>query len=121
MTLMCNALPNPANPNRHSAHQIQLLAPIIQEQDWRNPVTLSKRPGLIVPGHGQQDTALLISCAAIPIDEPDHTGKAHSELDFNLLAIGERPSCLGELLQGFQRISKQALSRCRQFGDSWML
>ena len=100
---------------------VSIFAPIIQEQDWRNPVTASKRSGLIVPGHGQQDTALLISCAAIPIDEPDHTGKAHSELDFNLLAIGERPSCLGELLQGFQRISKQALSRCRQFGDSWML
>ncbi len=113
--------PNPVNPNRHSAHQIQLLASIIPEQDWRNPVTASNRSGLIVRGHGRLHAAPLISCAAIPIDEPDHTGKAHSELDFNLLAIGERPSCLGELLQGFQRISKQALSRCRQFGDSWML
>ena len=35
--------PNPANPNRHSAHQIQLLASIIQDQGWRNPVTVSKR------------------------------------------------------------------------------
>ncbi len=40
--------PNPVNPNRHSAHQIQLLASIIQEQGWRNPVTVSKRSGLIV-------------------------------------------------------------------------
>ena len=65
---------------------VSIFAPIIQEQDWRNPVTASKRSGLIVPGHGQQDTALLISCAAIPIDEPDHTGKAHPELDFHFVS-----------------------------------
>ena len=52
--------PNPANPNRHSAHQIQLLASIIQEQGWRNPITLSKRSGLIVRGHGRLEAALLI-------------------------------------------------------------
>jgi len=32
--------PNPDNPNRHSAHQIQLLAAIITEQGWRSPITV---------------------------------------------------------------------------------
>ena len=68
---------------RMSGASVSIFAPIIPEQDWRSPVTLSKRSGLIVPGHGQLDTALLISCAAIPIDEPDLTTKAHSELDFH--------------------------------------
>jgi ParB-like chromosome segregation protein Spo0J len=54
--------PNPVNPNQHSAHQIQLLASIIQEQDWRNPVTASNRSGLIVRGHGRLHAALLIGC-----------------------------------------------------------
>lgn len=44
---------NPANPNQHSAHQLQLLASIIQEQGWRNPITVSKRSGLVVRGHGR--------------------------------------------------------------------
>jgi len=38
--------PNPANPNRHSAHQIQLLAAIIQAQGWRAPITVSMRSGM---------------------------------------------------------------------------
>ena len=46
-------LPNPVNPNQHSAHQIQLLAAIIQEQGWRAPITVSNRSGLIVRGHRQ--------------------------------------------------------------------
>ena len=68
---------------RMSGASVSIFASIIQEQDWRNPVTASKRSGLIVPGHGQLDTAPLISCAAILVDEADHTTKAHSELDFS--------------------------------------
>jgi hypothetical protein len=68
---------------RMSGASVSIFAPIIPEQDWRNPVTASNRSGLIVRGHGRQDTALLISRAAIPVHEPDHTGKAHSELDFH--------------------------------------
>ena len=63
--------PKPVNPNRHSAHQIQLLASIIQEKGWRNPVTVSKRSGLIVRGHGRLEAALLIGCPTIPVDEQD--------------------------------------------------
>ena len=60
--------PNPVNPNRHSAHQIQLLASIIQEQGWRGPITVSKRSGLIVRGHGRLEAALLMG-AEIDVSE----------------------------------------------------
>ena len=73
--------PNPANPNRHSAHQIQLLASIIQEQGWRNPITLSKRSGLIVRGHGRLEAALLIGCEVVPVDEQDYASEAEELAD----------------------------------------
>jgi hypothetical protein len=86
--------PNPVNPNRHSAHQIQLLASIIQEQGWRNPVTVSKRSGLIVRGHGRLEAALLIGCAKIPVDEQDYGSEAEELAD---LLADNRLSELAEL------------------------
>ena len=86
--------PNPVNPNRHSAHQIQLLASIIQEQGWRNPVTVSKRSGLIVRGHGRLEAALLIGCEAIPVDEQDYASDAEELAD---LLADNRLSELAEL------------------------
>lgn len=86
--------PNPVNPNRHSAHQIQLLASIIQEQGWRNPVTVSKRSGLIVRGHGRLEAALLIGCATIPVDEQDYASEAEELAD---LLADNRLSELAEL------------------------
>jgi len=76
--------PNPVNPNRHSAHQIQLLASIIQDQGWRNPITVSKRSGLVVRGHGRLEAALLLGCETVPVDEQDYGSEAE-ELA-NLLA-----------------------------------
>ena len=73
--------PNPANPNRHSAHQIQLLASIIQEQGWRNPITVSKRSGLVVRGHGRLEAALLIGCEVVPVDEQDYVTEAEELAD----------------------------------------
>ena len=86
--------PNPVNPNRHSAHQIQLLASIIQEQGWRNPVTVSKRSGLIVRGHGRLEAALLIGCEVIPVDEQDYASDAEELAD---LLADNRLSELAEL------------------------
>lgn len=94
--------PNPVNPNRHSAHQIQLLASIIQEQGWRNPVTVSKRSGLIVRGHGRLEAALLIGCAAIPVDEQDYGSEAEELAD---LLADNRLSELAELDEdGLRRV-----------------
>ncbi len=73
--------PNPANPNRHSAHQIQLLASIIQDQGWRNPITVSKRSGLVVRGHGRLEAALLLGCETVPVDEQDYGSEAEELAD----------------------------------------
>ena len=86
--------PNPANPNRHSAHQIQLLAAIIQEQGWRAPITISKRSGLIVRGHGRLEAALLIGCDRVPVDMQDYESDAAELAD---LLADNRLSELAEL------------------------
>jgi len=89
--------PNPANPNRHSAHQIQLLASIIQEQGWRNPITVSKRSGLVVRGHGRLEAALLIGCETVPVDEQDYASEAEELAD---LLADNRLAELAELDEG---------------------
>ena len=73
--------PNPGNPNQHSAHQIQLLASIIQEQGWRNPITVSNRSGMIVRGHGRLEAALLIGCEVVPVDAQDYASEAEELAD----------------------------------------
>jgi hypothetical protein len=86
--------PNPANPNRHSAHQIQLLASIIQEQGWRGPITVSKRSGLIVRGHGRLEAALLMGAEKVPVDSQDYASEAEELAD---LLADNRLSELAEL------------------------
>jgi hypothetical protein len=89
--------PNPDNPNRHSAHQIQILAAIIEEQGWRAPITVSKRSGLIVRGHGRLDAALLMGCEVVPVDEQDYATEAEELAD---LLADNRLSELAELDEG---------------------
>lgn len=86
--------PNPVNPNRHSAHQIQLLASIIQEQGWRGPITVSKRSGLIVRGHGRLEAALLMGAEKVPVDFQDYASEAEELAD---LLADNRLSELAEL------------------------
>jgi hypothetical protein len=86
--------PNPDNPNRHSAHQIQLLGAIIQEQGWRAPITVSKRSGLIVRGHGRLEAALLLGCESVPVDFQDYESDAAELAD---LLADNRLSELAEL------------------------
>lgn len=46
-------IPNPKNPNTHPDAQIQALGRIIRQTGWRAPITVSKRSGFIVKGHGR--------------------------------------------------------------------
>lgn len=48
------AIPNPKNPNQHNTSQIALLGNIIRANGWRAAVTISKRSGFIVKGHGRR-------------------------------------------------------------------
>lgn len=105
--------PNPANPNRHSAHQIQLLAAIIQEQGWRAPITVSKRSGLIVRGHGRLEAALLMGCDKVPVDEQDYANEAEELAD--LLADNR----LSELAELDEADLKKVIERLRQSDPSF--
>lgn len=71
--------PRPENPNQHSAHQISLFASILQEQGWRRTITVSKRSGFVVRGHGALEAALLLGLTQVPVDEQDYESEA-SEL-----------------------------------------
>ena len=68
--------PNPRNPNEHPDKQIVLLAKIIREQGWRNPIVISNRSGFIVKGHGRLEAAKLLNVATVPIDRQDYVSEA---------------------------------------------
>ena len=67
---------NPRNPNKHSDKQVALLAKVIRHQGWRAPITISKRSGFIVTGHGRLAAALLLQVEQVPIDEQDFATEA---------------------------------------------
>lgn len=60
--------PNPRNPNKHPKSQIELMAKLVREHGWRNPITISTRSGLIVRGGGRYETALHLGVKEVPID-----------------------------------------------------
>ena len=70
---------HPRNYNTHPSEQIRLLAKIIKHQGWRNPITVSKRSGYVVKGHGRLAAAMLLKCEEVPIDLQDYKDEA-SEL-----------------------------------------
>lgn len=71
--------PNPANPNKHPAKQLELYAAAIQAHGWRESVTVSKRSGLVVRGHGALLAARLIGAATVPVEHQDY-GSPEEEL-----------------------------------------
>ena len=73
-------VPNPRNPNQHPKKQIELLAKIIQSQGWRTSVTVSKRSGFVVRGHGRLQAALLLGCQ-VPVDRQDYATEAEEWAD----------------------------------------
>ena len=82
--------PNPKNPNQHPDSQIQLLGRIIRQAGWRQPITVSKRSGFIVKGHGRLSAALLEGMKEAPVDYQNYTTEAEEyadlETDNRLLA-----------------------------------
>ncbi|MCP4953431.1 MAG: ParB N-terminal domain-containing protein, partial [Proteobacteria bacterium] len=61
-------VPHPRNPNKHSDKQIALLAKIIGNQGWRNPIVVSERSGFIVAGHGRLGAARVLNVEKVPVD-----------------------------------------------------
>lgn len=74
-------IPNPKNPNQHPDSQIQLLGRIIRQTGWRQPITVSKRSGFIVKGHGRLAAALLEGVKEVPVDYQNYTTEAEEYAD----------------------------------------
>ena len=74
-------VPNPKNPNTHPDNQIQLLGRIIRETGWRAPITVSKRSGFIVKGHGRLSAALLEGFKEVPVDYQHYDSEAQEYAD----------------------------------------
>lgn len=73
--------PNPKNPNQHPPEQIKLLASVIRATGWRGPITVSKRSGLIVRGHGRLLAAQLDDLSEVPVDYQDYASEAEEMAD----------------------------------------
>lgn len=74
-------VPNPKNPNQHPDNQIQLLGRIIRQAGWRQPITVSKRSGFIVKGHGRLAAAILEGMKEAPVDYQNYTTEAEEYAD----------------------------------------
>lgn len=74
-------VPNPKNPNKHPDAQIQLLGRIIRQTGWRQPITISKRSGFIVKGHGRLLAARLEGMKEAPVDYQNYTNEAEEYAD----------------------------------------
>lgn len=98
-------VPNPKNPNQHPDAQIQLLGRIIRQTGWRQPITVSKRSGFIVKGHGRLSAALLEGMKQAPVDYQNYTNEAEEYADL-VADIPETP---------------EAEAVISQKGDLWIL
>jgi DNA modification methylase len=85
---------NPKNPNKHPAEQIKLLAQIIKAQGWRAPITVSKRSGFIVKGHGRLAAARMYGETEVPVDFQEYASEAEEYAD---LMADNRLSELAEM------------------------
>lgn len=72
---------NPRNPNKHDEKQIELLARIIKQQGWRKPITVSRRSGFVVSGHGRLAAAVKLKAAVVPVDYQDYATEAEEWAD----------------------------------------
>jgi ParB-like chromosome segregation protein Spo0J len=75
------AIPNPKNPNTHPESQLALLAKIILAQGWRSPITISKRSGFIVKGHGRLMAAKTLGLESVPVDFQEYETEADEYAD----------------------------------------
>ena len=64
--------PNPRNPNTHPERQVALLAKLIRDHGWRLPISVSRRSGMIVRGHGRLAAARLLGLDCAPVDYQDY-------------------------------------------------
>ena len=81
MVAIEKVIPNPRNPNKHPKKQLELLAKIISGQGWRAPITMSRRSGFVVRGHGRLAAAQMIGCTEVPVDWQEYESEAAEYAD----------------------------------------
>ena len=78
---IAKAVPNPQNPNTHSEKQLKLLAQIIKGTGWRNAITISRRSGYIVKGHGRLAAAAMLGAEQVPVEYQNYENEAAEHAD----------------------------------------
>ena len=90
--------PYPGNPNTHPPRQIELLAKIIQQTGWRQPITVSRRSDRITKGHGRLAAAFHYGAAQVPVEFQAYPDEATERADLvadNVIAeLAEMDSAL---------------------------
>lgn len=97
-------VPNPGNPNTHPPKQIALLAAIIKGQGWRKPITISRRSGFVVAGHGRLEAAQLLGASVVPVEYQQYATEAEEYADLmadnRIAELAEmNTSALADMLQ----------------------
>lgn len=104
-------VPNPRNPNMHPQRQIEILAQVIKAQGWRKPITVSKRSGFVVSGHGRLQAAILLQETQVPIDYQDYATEAEEWAD---LVADNR---MAELSEIDNDILQSILEKIKEYDD----
>lgn len=73
--------PNPKNPNKHPAKQIEMLAKIIDYQGQRAPIVVSNRSGFITKGHGRLEAIQKLGWEKAAVDYQDYDDEAQEFAD----------------------------------------
>lgn len=81
MVPITKLVPNPKNPNVHTADQIERIAQIIEFQGWRRPITVSNQSGFMTVGHGRLEAAKLRGWREVPVSYQDYENAAAEYAD----------------------------------------
>jgi len=84
---------HPRNPNKHGDEQIALLAKIIKNSGWRNPICVSNRSGFVIKGHGRLMAARVLGVSHVPVEYQDYATEAE---EYNDLIADNRIAELAE-------------------------
>jgi len=72
---------HPRNPNKHGDEQIALLAKIIKNSGWRNPICVSNRSGFVIKGHARLMAARVLGVTHVPVEYQDYATEAEEYQD----------------------------------------
>jgi ParB-like chromosome segregation protein Spo0J len=99
---------HPRNPNRHGDEQIALLAKIIQNSGWRNPICVSNRSGFVIKGHARLMAARVLGVTHVPVEYQDYDTEAAEYQDMiadnRIAELAERDmGIIKELLEELEK------------------